>query len=312
MNIADWLRQLDLERYELAFIENDVTATILPNLTAEDLKELGVTSVGHRRRLLQAISALRGDADRLSSTSVVDLSTNQPTSGSAAERRQLSVMFCDVIGFTGLSSRLDPEGLSGVVRGYQERVARTIGRFGGFIARYVGDAVLIYFGWPEAHEANAERAVRAAVAVVEAIRLAPIGSEQLRVHIGIATGLVVIGEPIGRGDARQQTAIGETPNLAARLQGLAEPNGIIIDAMTRWQIGGLFDCRDLGTAALKGLPYPVPAWQVLREAEIANRFEALPQRRCILRLNVQFLSKSSEPPPLATTRRRLNAPAAFP
>ena len=161
-------------------------------------------------------------------------------------------MFCDIIGFTALSARLDPEDLSAVIRGYQSAWPTTIGRFGGFIARYVGDGVLIYFGWPEAHEADAERAVRAALAVIDAISQAPVRTEPLQVRIGIATGLVVVGEPIGTGDARQQTAIGETPNLAARLQGLAEPNGVVIDAATRRQIGGLFDCRDLGHGRAEG------------------------------------------------------------
>ncbi len=162
-----------------------------------------------------------------------------------------------------------------MTRDYQSRVASTIARFGGFIASYVGDGVLTYFGWPEAHEANAERAAGAALAVVKAIAQAPVRGEPLRVHIGIATGLVVVGESIGKGEARQQTAIGETPNRAARLQGLADPDGIVIDDATRRQIGGIFECQDLGTVALKGLPRPVPAWQVLREAPMSSRFEAL-------------------------------------
>jgi class 3 adenylate cyclase len=184
-------------------------------------------------------------------------------------------MFCDQVGFTALSSRLDPEDLSAVIRDYQSRVATTIARFGGFIARYVGDGVLIYFGWPEAREADTERAVRAALAVIAAVGQTPVRMEPLKVRIGIATGLVVVGEPIGTGEARQQTAIGETPNLAARLQGLAGPDSVVIDAATRRQIGGLFDCRDLGSHALKGLPEPLQAWQVVDEANIENRFEAL-------------------------------------
>ncbi len=271
MDVADWLRQLGLERYDAAFRENDITAAVLPNLTADDLKDLGVKSVGHRRQILQAIAVLRGDAEQGAAQNAIgDLRT--------PERRQLNVMFCDLMGFTELSSRLDPEDLSGVVRAYQERVAKVIARFNGFIARYVGDGVLIYFGWPEAHEADAESAVRAALAIIEAIGQAPVRTEQLQVRIGIATGLVVVGEPIGRGDARQQTAIGETPNLAARLQALAEPNGILIDAVTRRQIGDLFVCRDLGAVALKGLPDPVRTWQVLGEAAIESRFEALHAR----------------------------------
>ena len=192
-----------------------------------------------------------------------------------AERRPLSVMFCDLIGSTALSSRLDPEDLREVIRTYQACVADTIRQFDGFIARYVGDGVLIYFGWPEARETDAERAVRAGLAVAAAVSATPVGGEPLQVRIGIATGLVVIGEPIGSGDSRQQTAVGETPNLAARLQGLAGPDQVVIDAATRRQIGGLFECQDLGTVELKGLPAAVPAWQVLSENRTLGQFEAL-------------------------------------
>jgi class 3 adenylate cyclase/tetratricopeptide (TPR) repeat protein len=279
MDVADWLRQLGLQRYEAAFRENDVGAAVLPHLTGEDLKELGVASVGHRRQMLEAIAALRGDpmavADQSSVFPIDSASSNDHLTESAAERRQLSVMFCDVINSTLLSIRLDPEDLSGVIRGYQSRVATIIAQFGGFIARYVGDGILIYFGWPEAHETNAERAVRAALAVIAAIRQAPIYGERLQVRIGIATGLVVIGAPIGTGEARQQTAIGETPNLAARLQGLASPDGVAIDATTHRQLGGLFDYRDLGRLELKGFPEPVSAWLVTGERAVDSRFEAL-------------------------------------
>ena len=162
-----------------------------------------------------------------------------------------------------------------MIRGYQSCVATTIARFGGFIARYVGDGMLIYFGWPEAHEVNAESAVRAALAVIDAIARAPVLMAPLQVRIGIATGLVVVGEPIGTGEARQQTAIGETPNWPLACKDLLRPNSIVIDATTRRQIGGLFDCRDLGLVALKGLPQPVPAWQVVDETAVESRFEAI-------------------------------------
>jgi class 3 adenylate cyclase len=278
MEVADWLRALGLERYEATFRENDVSAAVLHSLTGEDLKELGVSSVGHRRQLLEAIAALRTEAVPLgglaSGLPVIGTSANDRIA-STAERRPLSVMFCDVIDFTALSSRLDPEDLSTVIRSYQACVATTIARFGGFIARYVGDGVLIYFGWPEAHEADAEQAVHAALAVIDAIGQASALMAPIRIRIGIATGLVVVGEPIGTGEARQQTAIGETPNLAARLQALAEPNGVVIDSATRRQIGGLFNCRDLGLVALKGLPGPVRAWQVIEQAAVESRFQAL-------------------------------------
>ena len=180
MDIADWLRQLDLEQYKAVFRDNDIRAAVLPSLTAEDLKDLGVTSVGHRRQLLEAIAALRTDAPSAGNlTQLLQSSASRPSASdrsraSMAERCQLSVMFCDVIGFTKLSARLDPEDLSAVVHSYQSLVANTISRFGGFIARYVGDGVLTYFGWPEAHEADAGRAVRAALAVIDAIGQTPV------------------------------------------------------------------------------------------------------------------------------------------
>jgi class 3 adenylate cyclase len=277
MDVADWLRALSLERYAAAFRRNDVDDQLLSKLTDYDLKELGVTSLGHRRRLLEAIAALRlkdtpvDGLARLSASPTGNVDSPEIT----AERRPLSVMFCDLVGSTALSSRLDPEDLRDVIRTYQACVATTIRQFDGFIARYVGDGVLTYFGWPEARETDAERAVRAGLAVAAAVSRAPLGGEALQVRVGIATGLVVVGEPIGSGDSRQQTAIGETPNLAARLHGLAGPGHTVIDAATRRQIGGLFECRDLGTVELKGLPVAVPAWQVLGEGMLESRFEAL-------------------------------------
>src|SRR6202008_1932674 len=233
---------------------------MLPTLSAEELKDIGVSSLRHRRRLLEAIAALRSNAmpakapaQVSSSSAPADQNGLRDTSESAAERRPLSVMFCDLIGSTALSARLDPEDLREVIRSYQARVASTIQPFNGFIARDVGDGVLIYFGWPQAQETDAERAVRAGLAVAAAVSEINMGGEPLQVRIGIATGLVVIGEPIGSGDSRQQTAVGETPNLAARLQGLAGPGQVVIDAATRRQGGGLFECRDLGTVELKGL-----------------------------------------------------------
>ena len=264
MDVAEWLRALGLGRYEATFRDNEITAAVLPNLSAEDLKDLGITAVGHRRRLLDAISALR-----------IAPEPAQEPGRSGAERRQLSVMFCDIANSTALSTRLDPEDLSAVIRSYQACVAATIARFSGFIARYVGDGILVYFGWPEARETDAERAVRAALAVIAAISQALIHGERLQVRIGIATGLVVIGTPIGTGEARQHTAVGETPNLAARLQGLAGADGIAIDATTRRQLGGLFDYRDLGRLELKGFPDPVAAWLVTGEQTVDSRFDAL-------------------------------------
>src|SRR3954454_18870342 len=282
MDVADWLRTLGLDQYEAAFRENGVDAEVLPTLTGEELKDIGVSLIRHRRRLLEAIAALRlkappdeALAQVSSSPAPADPSGSGDMSETTAERRPLSVMFCDLVGSTALSSRLAPPHLRQVICSYQARVAAIIQQFNGFIARYVGDGVLIYFGWPEAHETDAERAVRAGLAVAVAVSEAQAGGEPLQVRVGVATGLVVIGEPIGAGDSRQQTAVGETPNRAARLQRLAGPGQVVIDAATRRQIGGLFDCRDLGTIALKGLPEPVPAWQVLSAGTAEGRFEAL-------------------------------------
>ncbi len=280
MDVGDFLRELGLQQYEAAFRDNRIDIRVLPKLTAEDLKDLGVTLVGDRRLLLEAIAALRdpaaptvaaGDDRTLSSTTPIERFGPSET----AERRPLSVMFCDLIGSTALSARLDPEDLREVIRAYQACVATTLQHFDGFIARYVGDGVLIYFGWPEARETDAERAVRAGLAVAAAVSEVSVRGEPLQVRVGIATGLVVIGEPIGSGDLRQQTAVGETPNIAARLQGLAGPGQVVIDAATRRQIGGLFEYRDLGNVHLKGFAEDVPVWQVLGMGTAESRFEAL-------------------------------------
>jgi class 3 adenylate cyclase/tetratricopeptide (TPR) repeat protein len=275
MDVGDFLRELGLQQYEAAFRDNRIDIRVLPKLTAEDLKDLGVTMVGDRRLLLEAIAALREPTAPVIKVGADGLDAfTQVSATGEAERRPLSVMFCDLIGSTALSSRLDAEDLREVIRSYQACVATTIRQFDGFIARYVGDGVLIYFGWPEARETDAERAVRAGLAVAAAVSATPVSGEPLHVRAGIATGLVVIGEPIGSGDSRQQTAVGETPNLAARLQGLAGPDQVVIDAATRRQIGGLFECRDLGTVELKGLP-AVTAWQVVSENRTLGQFEAL-------------------------------------
>ena len=193
----------------------------------------------------------------------------------AERRRQLTVMFCDLIGSSALSEKLDPEDFRDVIRAYQARVQETMRRFGGFIARYVGDGVLVYFGWPAAEETDAERAVLAALDVASTVSDTPVKGESLRVRIGIATGLVVVGEPIGVGDSRQQTANGETPNLAARLQGLAEPNGVLISGNTRQLVGDLFEYRDLGRVEIRGFSGRIPVYEVLRPRAVESRFEAL-------------------------------------
>jgi class 3 adenylate cyclase len=193
---------------------------------------------------------------------------------SSAERRQLTVMFCDLVGSTALASQLDPEDLREAIGAYHKCVAETVGRFDGFVAKYMGDGVLVYFGYPQAHEDDAERAVRAGLALVEAVSQLDT-AEGLQVRVGIATGLVVVGDLIGTGAAQEQAVVGETPNLAARLQALAEPDCVVISASTQQLAGGLFDYRDLGAVDTKGFAEPVRAWQVLRESAIESRFEAL-------------------------------------
>src|SRR5437016_12784570 len=266
MDVADWLRGLGLEQYEPAFRANEIDARVLPSLTAEDLKDLGVTLVGHRRRLLDAIAELGPDAPP---------APRSAPAPAEAERRQLTVMFCDLVGSTALSSRLDPEDLREVIGAYHRAVTEVVARFDGFVSRYMGDGVLVYFGYPQAHEDDAERAVRAGLGAIDAVGRLDVKSARLQARVGIATGLVVVGDLSGAGSAQEQSVVGETPNLAARLQGLAEPDAVVIAAGTRRLVGDLFEYRDLGAVEVKGIAGPVPAWQVLRPSVVASRFEAL-------------------------------------
>jgi predicted ATPase/class 3 adenylate cyclase len=269
MDLTAWLRTLGLEQYEPAFRENKVTADLLPSLTAEDLKELGVLLVGDRRRLLTAIAALQaGPAAEIAAEEA------RSAAKSEAERRQVTVMFCVLVGSTELGSRLDPEDLRELIGRYHGCVAETVARFDGFVAKYMGDGVLAYFGYPHAHEDDAEQAVRAGLALIDAVDTMQ-APQPLQVRIGIATGLVVVGDLIGAGSAQEQAIVGETPNLAARLQALAEPNAIVIAETTRRQIGGLFELHDLGPQSLKGFAAQQRAWRVLSENRALGRFEAL-------------------------------------
>ncbi|HJS86784.1 MAG TPA: AAA family ATPase [Acetobacteraceae bacterium] len=197
-----------------------------------------------------------------------------PASSPAAERRQLTVMFSDLVGSTALSSRLDPEDLREIIAAYRRCIAKTVAGFDGFVAKYMGDGVLVYFGYPRAHEDDPERAVRAGLALVEAVGQIQ-APERLRVRVGIATGLVVVGDLVGSGEAQERGVVGETPNLAARLQALAEPDTIVIAATTRRLIGGLFEYEDLGGVEAKGFAGPVQAWRVRGESAAESRFEAL-------------------------------------
>jgi class 3 adenylate cyclase len=270
MDIVVWLRGLGLEEYEEAFRDNKIDERVLPNLTQEDLKEIGVGPVGHRRIFLEAIAALRADTSGKASpadTATPSTSLSAPAED-RAERRQVTVMFSDLVGSTALSVRMDPEDLREVISAYQKCVAETVRRFGGFVAKYMG--VLVYFGYPHAHEDDAERAVRAGLELVAAVS----GLKRhaaLQTRVGIATGLVVVGDLIGSGASQEQAIVGETPNLAARLQGLAEPNSVVIAESTRKLVGNLFEIKDLGAQVVKGISGPVRAWAAPRLWRAASR-----------------------------------------
>ena len=279
MEIGNWLQGLGLAQYEPAFRANAIDAEVLPKLTSEDLKEIGVVAIGHRRKLLEAIAALgaQAPAARNPLPSPPPLA-GEGRAGADAERRQLTVMFCDLVGSTSLSTLFDPEDLREIIGTYHRTVAEIVAGFDGFVAKYMGDGILVYFGYPRAHEDDAERAVRAALGSIDAVGRLVVKSTNLQARVGIATGLVVVGDLIGKGSAQEQSVVGETPNLAARLQALATPASLVIASNTRQQIGELFDLEDLGSQALAGFAEPQRAWRVLGESGQASRFEALRSR----------------------------------
>jgi class 3 adenylate cyclase/tetratricopeptide (TPR) repeat protein len=263
-DLRDWLRSIKFEQYADAFEANDIDLDVLPELSERDLEQLGL-SLGNRRRLLKAI-AERG------------IAKSKPSDAEAsgdAERRQVTVLFCDMVGSTALSGTVDPEVLGNLIRRYQDAAAGAIGRFGGFVAKFMGDGVLAYFGFPRAFEDAAERAVRAAInilAEVAGIEL-PDGT-RVQARLGIATGLVVVGELVGSGAAQERAIVGETPNLAARLQALAAPDTILVSEATQNLLGGLFELESTGEHELKGFTRPVSVWRVVGEAAVESRFAA--------------------------------------
>jgi class 3 adenylate cyclase/predicted ATPase len=267
--IAEWLEKLGMPEYAARFAENGIDVSALPHLTDQDLKDIGVL-LGHRRKMLAAI----GQQADATAAALEPAARIEPKPQDTAERRQVTVMFCDLVGSTALSSRMDPEDLREIISAYQKCAAEIVRRFGGFVAKYLGDGVLVYFGYPQAHEDDAERAVRAGLDLVAGIALLKTKAP-LQTRIGIATGLVVVGDLIGTGSAQEQAVIGETPNLAARLQGIAEPNMVIIAEGTRRLLGNLFELNDLGPRDLKGIAGPVLAWAALRPASVESRFDAL-------------------------------------
>jgi class 3 adenylate cyclase/predicted ATPase len=272
VDIAAWLRGLGLERYAVAFADHAIDAEVLPELTDTDLEKLGVL-LGHRKRLLKAI----GELGRGAAGPTHALEAAAPAAAPrGAERRQLTVLFCDLVGSTELASGLDPEDMRAIITRYQNAVAGEVARFEGHVAKFMGDGVLAYFGYPKAHEDEAERAVRAGLAVAEAVgRLTNPAGEALAARIGIATGLVVVGDLVGEGAAQEEAVVGDTPNLAARLQALAAPGAVVISQATRRLLGGLFELTDLGPIRVKGFAEPLAAFRVEGEGGAEGRFEAL-------------------------------------
>jgi class 3 adenylate cyclase len=271
LDIEAWLRGIGLPQYAEIFRANDIDGELLGRLTNDDLKDIGVASFGHRKKLLEAISALVAAP---AASSPTHLAATAPETHGAAERRQVTVMFSDLVGSTALSARMDPEDLREIISAYQRCVTATVRRFGGFVAKYMGDGVLVYFGYPQAHEDDAERAVRTALELIAAVSAIK-APAALQTRVGIATGLVVVGDMIGSGEAQERGIVGETPNLAARLQGVAEPNMLVIAEGTRRLLGDLFELKDLGAKDLKGIAGPVRAFAALRPSTVESRFEAL-------------------------------------
>ena len=271
--IADWLQKLGLGQYAQRFAENEIDVSVLPHLTDQDLKDIGVP-LGPRRKILAAIAAETGTTNATPEPAA----SIEPKAQDTAERRQVTVMFADLVGSTALSARMDPEDLREVICGYQKCVAETVQRFGGFVAKYMGDGVLIYFGYPQAHEDDAERAVRAGLELVAAVGGLKTHAP-LQTRVGIATGLVVVGDLIGSGASQEQAIVGETPNLAARLQGVAEPNSVVIAESTRKLVGNLFELEDLGAKDLKGISGPVRAWAAVRRSFSRKPLRGIARKR---------------------------------
>ena len=279
--VSAWLENLGLGRYSEAFQSNAITWDVLPELNEGDLEALGVL-LGHRKTLLRAIAHLSQSAEGRGPGSIpIAVSPETPPvplERDQAERRQLTVMFCDLVDSTALSRRLDPEDLQDVIRRFLDACSQAIGRFNGYIAKYMGDGMLVYFGYPQAHEHEAERAVHAGLAILDTVTALqqdnPHPEFRLAARIGIATGQVVVGELMGQDTAKERSVFGETPNLAARLQALAQPNQLVIDPLTKRLIGNAFEFVDLGALSLKGFETPVHAWQVLSNKSSVSRFES--------------------------------------
>jgi class 3 adenylate cyclase len=269
MDVAAWLQGLGLGQYANTFRESEIEADVLPDLTDADLEKLGLP-LGPRKRILKAIANLGEEDKAPQPTSLV-----RPSPKDAAERRQLTVMFCDLVGSTALSARLDPEDMRQVIRTYQDACSGVVARYDGFVAKFMGDGILAYFGFPHAHEDDAERAVRAGLEIASVVGALKMRStDKLQVRIGIATGLVVVGDLVGEGAAQEQAVVGDTPNLAARLQGIALPGQVVLAEATRRVLGDVFDVTLLVGQNLKGIAGLPSAYGVIGERIVESRFEA--------------------------------------
>src|ERR1700730_10859069 len=264
--LQELLKELGLQQYSGVLADNDIDYDLLPDLTESDFEKLGL-SLGHRRKLVKAVAALR--------PAPIKEEAPGTSETQEAERRQVTVLFSDLVGSTALANEIDPEDMSALIKRYQDVCAGAIARFDGFIAKFMGDGVLAYFGYPQAQEDAAERSVYAALAIIDGLsQLNRPDGKPLKTRVGIATGVVVIGDIIGSGAAREHSIVGETPNLAARLQTLAEPNSILVSQSTHHLLGRQFNYQSLGEQVIKGFANPVRVWRVLREAEVASRFAA--------------------------------------
>ncbi|MGE5169308.1 MAG: AAA family ATPase [Rudaea sp.] len=295
-DVAGWLEALGLGKYAARFAENEIDFDVLPDLSEDDLRDLDVP-LGPRKKLLKAIAALA--LDRAKATDAgsaaplraddgpgasmrVDVRADvapEPPRRLEGERRQLTVMFCDLVDSTALSARMDPEDLREVIRAYHVACAKAVERYGGYVAKYLGDGILAYFGYPQAHEKDAERAARAGLAVVDAVKAlnataAAPDAQPLAVRVGIDTGLVVVGDLVADGTAEAANVVGETPNIAARLQSLAAPNQVVVGPLTRELVGDAFAWDDLGAQVLKGIPEPVRVWRIVGEPDPGARSAA--------------------------------------
>jgi class 3 adenylate cyclase len=277
-DVTEWLTGLGLERYAGAFVENDIDFGLLTSLDHEVLQAIGVKSAGHRMTMLKAAAALDGNEANATHPSFPRVVDDPRAATTEAEHRQLTVMFCDLADSTGLSGRLDAETYRDLILAYQQLCTRSVERYEGYVARFFGDGMLVYFGYPRAHEDETQRAIHAGIEILDGLGDLNSGEKNhdlnLAARIGIATGPVVVGDIIGDGASQESAVIGETPNVAARLQALAEMNRIVVSPATKNLAAGEFDFRSLGEHSLKGVEQPVVAWSVTGKRDHGSRFDS--------------------------------------